>query len=197
MRRKTKTAAKGGDTRARAAANGKKVGRPKIERPPEVKDSQFAARVLGQVGKARYKKFHQARIDYETFPSRHMQWADRCKIERLYEECLEKWEQGDKGDRGAKPKAPPAPGPEPERPPHPKELVEDDEDLALIYLTCGDLGLEHRTAWGFWEKRDGKAMHTVNHLHDKPVQHEVTLSLGEGMKLAMEKAEQRVSSRKH
>ena len=41
----------------------------------------------------------------------------------------------------------------------------------------------------------GRPMDTVNHLHDKPVQMDVTLSLGEGMKLAMKKAEDRVRSR--
>src|ERR1039458_8555461 len=30
-----------------------------------------------------------------------------------------------------------------------------------------------------YDKRDGKAVHTVNHLHDKPIQHEVTISIAE------------------
>jgi hypothetical protein len=33
-------------------------------------------------------------------------------------------------------------------------------------------------------------------VHDKPIEHNVTLSLGEGMRLAMQKAEERVRSRK-
>ena len=37
---------------------------------------------------------------------------------------------------------------------------------------------------------------TINHLHDKPVDVNLTLSLGEGMRLAMQKAEERVKSRK-
>ena len=46
-----------------------------------------------------------------------------------------------------------------------------------------------------YDKRDGKAVHTVNHLHDKPIEMHHTLSLGEGMKLAMKKAEERVRAR--
>lgn len=42
----------------------------------------------------------------------------------------------------------------------------------------------------------GRPMDTVNHLHDKPLEVNATLTLGEGMRLAMEKAEQRVRSRK-
>jgi hypothetical protein len=42
----------------------------------------------------------------------------------------------------------------------------------------------------------GRPVDTVNHLHDKPVDLNVTLSLGEGMRLAMQKAEERVRSRK-
>jgi hypothetical protein len=42
----------------------------------------------------------------------------------------------------------------------------------------------------------GRPMDTVNHLHDKPLDVKVTLSLGEGMRLAMQKAEERVLRRK-
>ena len=41
----------------------------------------------------------------------------------------------------------------------------------------------------------GRPVDTVNHLHDKPIEVNATLSLGEGMRIAMEKAEQRVRSR--
>jgi len=43
-----------------------------------------------------------------------------------------------------------------------------------------------------YDRAKGKATITVNHLHDKPIEHNVTLSLGEGMRLAMQKAEERV-----
>ena len=42
----------------------------------------------------------------------------------------------------------------------------------------------------------GRPMDTVNHLHDKPLEVNATLTLGEGMRLAMQKAEERVRSRK-
>ncbi len=45
-----------------------------------------------------------------------------------------------------------------------------------------------------YDKADGKAVQTVNHLHDKPIDVNMKLSLGEGMRIAMEKAEQRVLS---
>ena len=45
-----------------------------------------------------------------------------------------------------------------------------------------------------YDKRDGKAMHTVNHLHDKPLEVNMTHSLSERFRIAMEKAEKRVNS---
>lgn len=42
----------------------------------------------------------------------------------------------------------------------------------------------------------GRPMDTVNHLHDKPLKVDATLTLGEGMRIAMQKAEERVRSRK-
>jgi hypothetical protein len=42
----------------------------------------------------------------------------------------------------------------------------------------------------------GRPVDTVNHLHDKPLEVNATLSLGEGMRIAMEKAEQRVRSKR-
>jgi hypothetical protein len=46
-----------------------------------------------------------------------------------------------------------------------------------------------------YDKRDGKAVQTVNHVHDKPIDLNVSLSLGERMRISMEKAEQRVGKR--
>jgi len=49
----------------------------------------------------------------------------------------------------------------------------------------------------YLDDRDlGRPVDTVNHLHDKPLDVNMTLSLGEGMKLAMQKAEERVRNRK-
>jgi len=39
----------------------------------------------------------------------------------------------------------------------------------------------------------GKAVQTVNHLHDKPIEHNVTMNLSERFRIAMEKAQKRVS----
>jgi hypothetical protein len=57
-----------------------------------------------------------------------------------------------------------------------------------------------RNALEYLDNRDmGNTMEhsTINHLHDKPLDLNMTLSLGEGMRLAMQKAEERVKSRKH
>lgn len=42
----------------------------------------------------------------------------------------------------------------------------------------------------------GRPMDTVNHLHNKPLEVNATLTLGEGMRIAMQKAEERVRNRK-
>jgi len=53
-----------------------------------------------------------------------------------------------------------------------------------------------RTSMIYLDNRDlGNPRDTVNHLHDKPLEVNATLTLGEGMRLAMEKAEKRVGSR--
>jgi hypothetical protein len=44
-----------------------------------------------------------------------------------------------------------------------------------------------------WDLRDGKPVSTVNHLHDKPMELTVTHTLSEKMRIAMKKAEKRVS----
>ncbi len=54
-----------------------------------------------------------------------------------------------------------------------------------------------RNALEYLDNRDlGNTVDNVNHMHDKPLEVNATLTLGEGMRLAMEKAEQRVRSRK-
>ena len=54
-----------------------------------------------------------------------------------------------------------------------------------------------RHALEYLDNRDlGNTVDTVNHMHDKPIEVNATLTLGEGMRLAMQKAEDRVRSRK-
>lgn len=47
-----------------------------------------------------------------------------------------------------------------------------------------------------YDRAKGKAVITVNHVHDKPMEHNVTLSLGEGMRIAMERADERLRNHK-
>lgn len=58
---------------------------------------------------------------------------------------------------------------------------------------CSDARIRLDTRKFLYEKRDGKAVHTVNHLHDKPIEHTHTHTISERMRIAMEKAELRVS----
>ena len=46
-----------------------------------------------------------------------------------------------------------------------------------------------------YDRAKGKAVITVNHLHDKPQEHILTLNLSERFRIAMEKAAKRVASR--
>lgn len=46
------------------------------------------------------------------------------------------------------------------------------------------------------DKSEGKAIQTVNHLHDKPLELNVTHSLSERFKIEMQKADQRVRDRR-
>lgn len=135
---------RGGDTSAKARANGKKVGRPPNEKPPDVGDKTFAARILEQVGGVKWHAMRQA-------------------VEKW---CAWKHESPDEGSNN-------------NAPPHPKTLVKSDADLMLYYTVCGDLGIENRTTITLTEKRDGRAMHTVNHLHDKPLEMNVNVSMAE------------------
>jgi hypothetical protein len=74
-----------------------------------------------------------------------------------------------------------------------QELSYEVQGWALLWFAART-ALETRKH--LYDKADGKAMQTVNHLHDKPIEHNVTLSLGEGMKLAMERADERLRNHK-
>lgn len=56
-------------------------------------------------------------------------------------------------------------------------------------LTSTDERVRLDTLKYLTDRRDGKAVHTVNHLHDKPIVHEVNISLSE----ALQKARKRVA----
>jgi hypothetical protein len=53
----------------------------------------------------------------------------------------------------------------------------------------GDSGL----LWKLFEHWQGRAVNTINHLHDKPLEMNVNLSISERMRVALEKAKERVS----
>lgn len=71
-----------------------------------------------------------------------------------------------------------------------------EEKLWLALLADPDKRLRFDVLKYLKDRAEGKAVQTVNHIHDKPIEHNVTMSLGEGMRLAMEKADKRVRDRK-
>lgn len=76
-----------------------------------------------------------------------------------------------------------------------KRLPKESDLWISLLLSGGDPRLSFDVLKYLTDKRDGKAMQNVNHLHDKPIEVTASLSLGEGMRIAMEKAEERVSKR--
>ena len=46
-----------------------------------------------------------------------------------------------------------------------------------------------------YDKADGKAVQTVNHVHDKPLEHNVNHTISDRFRIAMQKAEDRVRNR--
>src|SRR6266496_1099933 len=67
--------------------------------------------------------------------------------------------------------------------------VESDEDFAL-HLLVSTAGYDQFNK--LLDRKLGKAVQTVNHVHDKPIEMNVTHSLSERFRLAIEKAEKRV-----
>ena len=58
-----------------------------------------------------------------------------------------------------------------------------------------DLRVRLDTRKYLYDKRDGKAVHTVNHLHDKPIEMNVNLSIAEVVRKVRERKEQYERSR--
>src|SRR5208282_6505404 len=70
---------------------------------------------------------------------------------------------------------------------HAPPTADEPEEIAgwrgLWDSTAADIRL--RTRIYLYDKRDGRAVHTVNHLHDKPIEHTLTLNLSERFRIAM------------
>jgi hypothetical protein len=67
--------------------------------------------------------------------------------------------------------------------------VQSDEDYAL-HLLATTAGYDQFNK--LLDRRFGKPVQTVNHLHDKPIEVNMNHSLSERFRLALEKAEKRV-----
>lgn len=59
-----------------------------------------------------------------------------------------------------------------------------------------DAGIRLATRRYAYDHRDGQAVRVLNHLHDKPLEVNMTHTLSERMNIALQKAEERVRSRK-
>jgi hypothetical protein len=68
--------------------------------------------------------------------------------------------------------------------------VKSAEDYAIWLLSGAQAGSMFDK---LIDRRDGLPVRTVNHLHDKPVEHLVTHTISERMRIALEKAEKRAS----
>lgn len=71
-------------------------------------------------------------------------------------------------------------------PAKPKESEEIASWRAL--WSAADLRVRLDTRKYLYDKRDGKAVHTVNHLHDKPIEVNVTHTLSEVIQKARKRA---------
>ena len=71
--------------------------------------------------------------------------------------------------------------------------VTSSEDYAL-HLLATTAGYDQFNK--LLDRRYGKPVQTVNHLHDKPLEMTVTHTISERFRIAMEKAERRVSGRR-
>lgn len=68
--------------------------------------------------------------------------------------------------------------------------------VALAYKKARETGntADLRNALEYLDNRDlGNTTDNVNHMHDKPIEHNVTMNLSERFRMAMEKANKRVS----
>ena len=80
-------------------------------------------------------------------------------------------------------------------------------DAEKLWLFCAQKAIEKAKNTGntadivkilmYWDDRDmGRPVDTVNHMHDKPLDVNVTHSVSERLRLAMEKAEKRLADAK-
>ena len=63
--------------------------------------------------------------------------------------------------------------------------VHSDEDYAIFLVSDPRSGGTYFEAYR--EKRDGMAVRNLNHMHDKPIQHEVTVTISETVRKIRER----------
>jgi hypothetical protein len=76
------------------------------------------------------------------------------------------------------------------------QIRDKDGKLVSGPETRGNVGQMYTVLHYLEDRHLGRAVDTVNHIHKDPIQVNARLSLGEGMRLAMEKADERVANRK-
>lgn len=75
------------------------------------------------------------------------------------------------------------------------QVFDKDKKLVSGPESRGSIGQLYTLLHYLEDRHLGRAVDTVNHIHKEPLQVNATLSLGEGMRLAMEKAEKRLANR--
>ena len=66
----------------------------------------------------------------------------------------------------------------------------DPKDSLEIQIWRGIVAHEPAYLWKMFEHGEGRAVHTVNHLHDKPIEMNVNLNLAERIASARKKVQQ-------
>ena len=69
-----------------------------------------------------------------------------------------------------------------------------EEETWLALLQHPDARLRFDVLKYLTDKRDGKAVQTINHLHDKPIEVNHTFSIAEELRLARERAGRRLNA---
>lgn len=74
---------------------------------------------------------------------------------------------------------------------HQGKKLPTENDLWLTLLVAQDLRIRLDALRYLTDRRDGRAVQTVNHLHDKPIEHNITFSIAEKLREARERATKR------
>lgn len=67
------------------------------------------------------------------------------------------------------------------------DKIKSPEDFAVFYLSRGD-AVAHIMFDKLIDRRDGQAVRNLNHMHDKPIEMNINLNLGQRLAAARKRA---------